>query len=77
MVAEPLLLVMTADGTLSGCSINQRSLVTLWTVPGHLQSTPPCLGCRVCVLSPAVHDVSHTSNPHLWAYLACLGFMKI
>ena len=38
MLAEPILLVLNADGTLSGCNPNQRSLVTLWTVPGELLS---------------------------------------
>ena len=35
LLAEPIVLVMNADGTLSGCTPNQRSFVTLWTVPGE------------------------------------------
>ena len=46
--AEPLLLVLNADGTLSGCSLSQRVLSTLWTVPGtHAAITDHHeMGCR-------------------------------
>lgn len=39
--AEPYLLLLQADGTLCGCSISQRNLVNLWTVPGELMYLPP------------------------------------
>ena len=36
VLADPYLLLLQADGTLSGCSISQKNLVNLWTVPGRL-----------------------------------------
>ena len=33
--AEQYVLILCADGTLSGCNINLRNLVTMWTVPGR------------------------------------------
>lgn len=41
MPAEQYVLILCADGTLSGCNINLRNLVTMWTVPGgYLPSLP-------------------------------------
>ena len=35
---EPYVLILNADGTLSGCHINLRNLVVMWTVPGQHHS---------------------------------------
>lgn len=78
--AEPLLLVLNADGTLSGCSMSQRVLSTLWTVPGTLTLTLKrfhiwCimlgLAHMACTVSYPTLHVRHTM--HVPAHLTLTG----
>ena len=52
MLAEPYLLLLQADGTLSGCTIAQRNLVNLWTVPGK----------QIC----CTQHTRNLSSMHIW-----------
>ncbi len=62
MPAEQYVLILCADGTLSGCNINLRNLVTMWTVPGRnlpsLQSV-----CRGLIALPWWSGYTWISSP--------------
>jgi hypothetical protein len=63
MPAEQYVLILSADGTLSGCNINLRNLVTMWTVPGRnlpsLQSVCHGLNALLCInCGMVVHEAA-------------------
>ena len=57
LLAEPIVLVMSADGTLSGCSPNQRNFATLWTVPGELSVASPSRSVATDTLDAWLHRI--------------------
>ena len=63
VLADPYLLLLQADGTLSGCSISQKNLVNLWTVPGRLLPLYKAA-------APAYHPPMHSFGGYRKMYTA-------